>query len=448
MRAIALIDGEHHPGVVRDALDRLAGEYQLVGVLFVGGQEKLGLHVLEDPPDHYGRDVAVPRDGLLAELRSLAAASGPELVIDISGEPILDGAGRMQIASVALDLGLEYRSADTRLTPPPQQSLDAEVPVVSVIGTGKRTGKTALGVHFANLLRERGERPVVVSMGRGGPSEPQVVAAEALPSVGELLAIARDGRHAASDYLEDAVLGGVATVGCRRCGEGLAGEVFESNVVEGARLALTLNPSVVLIEGSGAAFPPVAADRTVCVTSARLARTQALEFLGPLRLMRADLVAVLGADALQPSELERLRRDLAPWCGDALLACALRAEPFEPIAADARVAVFTTAPSEVEPQLRASLAGQAIEPVSLSFNLARREALEHDLRRALAEGCDVFLTELKAAAIDTVAERAETAGTRVVFLRNRPVSLPGEPDLDGALLQLIGSTNPATGTSR
>jgi hypothetical protein len=46
----------------------------------------------------------------------------------------------------------------------------------------------------------------------------------------------------------------------------------------------------------------------------------------------------------------------------------------------------------------------------------------------------VYLTELKAAAIDTVALRARDEGARVVFVRNRPVGL--DADLDAELLRL------------
>jgi cyclic 2,3-diphosphoglycerate synthetase len=72
---------------------------------------------------------------------------------------------------------------------------------------------------------------VVVAMGRGGPAEPEVIdgAAVAL-TVEDLLAWSRRGRHAASDHFEDAVLSRVVTVGCRRCGGGMAGEPFVSNV--------------------------------------------------------------------------------------------------------------------------------------------------------------------------------------------------------------------------
>ena len=65
-----------------------------------------------------------------------------------------------------------------------------------------------------------------------------------------------------------------------------------------------------------------------------------------------------------------------------------------------------------------------------STNLARRSALAEELERAAAERCDVYLTELKAAAIDTVATRARSEGARVVFIRNRPVGV------DEALVKL------------
>jgi hypothetical protein len=68
--------------------------------------------------------------------------------------------------------------------------------------------------------------------------------------------------------------------------------------------------------------------------------------------------------------------------------------------------------------------------VTTSSNLARRSALAADLDRAASEGCDVYLTELKAAAIDTVAIRARAEGARLVFIRNRPLGI------DDALVNL------------
>ena len=98
-------------------------------------------------------------------------------------------------------------------------------------------------------------------MGRGGPAEPEVI--ERRPTVSDLVELSRSGRHAASDYLEIAAICGVPTIGCRRAGGGLAGQVFVSNVVEGARLAAEREPDVVVFDSSGASIPPIAVDRRV-----------------------------------------------------------------------------------------------------------------------------------------------------------------------------------------
>jgi predicted GTPase len=91
----------------------------------------------------------------------------------------------------------------------------------------------------------------------------------------------------------------------------------------------------------------------------------------------------------------------------------LRSELAQPLPPDARVALFTTGAPSCE----------GVEPVVASANLARRGPLAADLERVAAERCDVYLTELKAAAIDTVARHARERGARVVFVRNRPVGI-------------------------
>jgi cyclic 2,3-diphosphoglycerate synthetase len=421
VRVIALIDGEHHPQVVRDALDRLGAEHEIVGVLFVGGEEKVPAAVLADPRRHYGRDVVVGAD---------LPPADADAVFDLSGEPVLTLDRRLALAAVALDRGLEYRAPGLRLEPPPVERIATSVPIVGVIGTGKRTGKTAVAGYLASVLLAHEIDPVVVSMGRGGPPEPQLVRAGARLDRGRLLEIARGGAHAASDYLEDAVLTGAAAIGTRRCGEGPAGEVFDSNLVEGVRLALSLDPGAIILEGSGASLPPVAADRTVCVTRGG---GEATSGLGPLRLLRSDLVILLG----DPD-------DEVPH--DRVIRCKLEPEPVEAVPEGTRAAVFATVRPEEAGRFRAALEQKGIEVALLSANLARRGELEHDLAEATRARCDLFLTELKAAAIDMVAERAERDGVPVVWLRNRVVSLPGEPDLDGELWRLFDEI-PRTATA-
>ncbi len=392
MPVIALIDGEHHPSAVRDALAGL----DLAGVVFCGGEEKLGPGSLEQ---HYGMPVETEPEEALRRLAPQADA-----VVDLADEPVLPASAKLRLAGLALSLGLAYEAPGARLDPPRYEPVPFAGPKLAVIATGKRTGKTAVAGHWAALLRDAGADPVIVCMGRGGPAEPRV--AEADPTLDELIAISESGSHAASDFLEDAVIAGVRTVGCRRIGGGFAGAPFESNVSAGAAMAVALDPGAIVFEGSGACIPPVEVDRTVCILGAGTP-----EPFAEYRLARADLVLAAEGTPDPPA-------GAVPFV--------LNSEPFEPLHEGARVAVFTTGATSVH---------GVPDPVLVSTNLARRAALAAELDRAAAERCDVYLTELKAAAIDTVAMRARAEGARVVFIRNRPIGI------DDALVKLYRDVN-------
>jgi cyclic 2,3-diphosphoglycerate synthase len=420
---IALIDGEHHPAAVRDALDALERERGLAGVVFCGGEEKVRAEVREDPPAHYGRTVALDADPAEA-LRAAVGAGSADAVVSLADEPAAPPAARLRLAALALHAGLSYEEPGLRLEAPQREPVAelADACRVAVVATSKRAGKTAVAGHLATVVREAGRQVVVVAMGRGGPPEPRLAPAE--PSVADLLAIARGGGHAASDHLEAAVLAGVPAVGARRVGGGLAGAPAVSTVADAARLAATLDPDVVVFDGSGSAIPPVEVDATVCVVRDREAT---LGHLGTYRVLGAELALVLDPGLRrgdEARELDAFEREVRALCPGRTIRFELRPEPAEPIPDGARVALFSTGQGR-PPDL---------EPVLASSALARRADLEPALERAAAERCDVYLTELKAAAIDTVAERAEAEGARVVFLRNRPVGLTG--DLDAALAEL------------
>src|SRR5665213_582851 len=133
VKAVAIIDGEHYPDVVREALAELP--YEFVGVMLVGGSEKL-----RGVPD-YG----VP---LVTE------AGDAEIAVDLSDEPVLDPRTRLQLASRFLADGIPYVGADFRFDPPARHPFD--VPSLAVIGTGKRVGKTAVtGAVARALARDR-----------------------------------------------------------------------------------------------------------------------------------------------------------------------------------------------------------------------------------------------------------------------------------------------------
>jgi cyclic 2,3-diphosphoglycerate synthetase len=386
-RAVVVIDGEHYAPVVRDAIAGLP--YEVVGAWLAGGTEKL----------RGGDDYGVP---LLHELAD--GFDRAEVVVDLSDEPVLSPPDRFLLASRALAAGLRYEGADFQFDPP--QYAPFPLSSLAVIGTGKRVGKTAVTGHVARLLA-RDREVVVVAMGRGGPAEPVVAAVQ--PTLDNLLELSRAGEHAASDYLETAALAGVVTIGCRRAGGGLAGAVTASNVFEGAALAVEREPDVVVFDGSGAAIPPVDVDARILVSGSGHDPTA---YLNAYRVLVSDLVVLVGGG---DAEAIRRLKDIP------VVPAELRLRPAAPLGGR-RVAVFTTGLAPTE-HLDAEL-------VAVSRNLADRARLREDLARTDA---DVYLVEIKAAAIDVVAEAAAERGVEVVFADNEVVA----PGLDAAILSLV-----------
>jgi cyclic 2,3-diphosphoglycerate synthetase len=383
-RALVLIDGEHHAPVVRDALEALP--YHVVGALLVGGTEKLR------GDDQYGVPLVEALDAIEADL-----------VVDLSDEPVLGPRERMLWASRALALGLPYVGADFRFDPAAFDPV--EPPSLAVIGLGKRIGKTAVACHVARVLA-RDRRVVVVAMGRGGPPEPELV--EAPPTLDDLVALSRSGRHAASDHFEAAALAGVPAIGCWRAGGGLAGAPFSSNVLAGARLAAKLDPELLVFDGSGAALPPVEVDARILVANGG---HDARAGLNAYRVLVSDLVVDTGG---ADREAIRSISDVP------VVSAELRLRPVEPLQGR-RTAVFTTGPAPTD--------GLDAEIVHVSRNLARRDALREEIERVDAE---VYLVELKAAAVDVVAEAALARGAEVVLAANDVVS----DELDDRILGL------------
>jgi cyclic 2,3-diphosphoglycerate synthase len=414
VKALALIDGEHYAPVVRDALRELP--HDVTGALIVGGTEKLR------GDDEYGVPVVDDLDEAIARFE-------PEVAVDLSDEPVLGPRERFRLASAILARGIAYEGADFSFRPP--EFAPFEIPSIAIIGTGKRMGKTAVTGYAARLLAEDHD-VVVVSMGRGGPAEPQV--AEVSPTAEDLLELSRAGEHAASDYLETAALAGVPTIGCRRAGGGLAGAPWATNLAAGMRKAIERNPELVIFDGSGAAIPPVAADRRILVAGAHQEPALVNGYLNAYRILISDLVLLtMAEDGTDHEAVAAAVRDVKDL---PVVATVLRPRPVESIEGK-RVAFFTTAaPSAAERLERHLLEEHGAEAVTVSCNLSNREKLREDLERVDA---DVYLVEIKAAAIDVVCEAGSEGGVEVVFADNEVVSLPDQPDLDAELRQVAES---------
>ncbi len=448
-----LVDGEHYPPVVAAAVARLRDEYSVEAGIFAGGREKLrgdaagrgsgggsadgadvGLAVLAAEIGVPRLDAVEPRAAsaheVLEGVRAALRAARAEALVDLSDEPVVGYRERFLLMSAALAEGAAYVAADTEVRPQAFARL-AATPALAVIGTGKRVGKTAVSGWLARRVdaaRRADGGVVVLAMGRGGPPEPELIEGGDGFGPAELLAASRAGRHAASDCYEDAVLAGVTTVGCRRCGGGLAGMTFDDNVREALPLLDGRGAALAVIEGSGAVVPPVAADATLCVAGAAQPADYVAGFLGTYRLLLSDALVLTQCEPpfAGPGELRAVSaavRAVKP--GLEVVPTVFRPRPAQPVRGR-RVAFFTTAPEAAAPRLAASLAADhGAEVVLVSCDLADRRRLPEAVRRAAAEA-DVFLTEIKAAAVDVVAEGAAAAGRELVFCDNEPVALEGD----------------------
>jgi cyclic 2,3-diphosphoglycerate synthetase len=485
VRAVALIDGEHYPPVVVEALAELSGHFNFLAAVFLGGTEKIGSGDIEAVagetyglPVHFahglgndagdavgtgpgvrgsGVETSVDRlAGVLTLLEKVIDRYRPEAVVDVSDEPVVGYRERFRLASHVLARGLSYEGSDFRFSPPKLERLAAN-PSLAVIGTAKRVGKTALSGFVARTVHEylsgqgkpggeggSGGGVVIVPMGRGGPAAPEVIdgAGKAL-GARDLLEWSRAGRHAASDHFEDAALSRITTVGCRRCGGGMAGQPFVSNVAEGVRVANSLGPDLTILEGSGAAMPPVFADARLLVAGAHQPLEYVVGYLGTYRVLISDAVVLTMAE--EPlAGMEDVRRMIAEIGsvrpGIPVIPIVFRPRPMDDIAGRS-VAFFSTAPASQEGVLRTYLEEESgCRVVSFSGNLSDRSRLRADLDAVAVRGADVFLTEIKAAAIDLVAEEAEARGLETVFVDNVPVEV--EPAVPGRLrevcLNLVG----------
>ncbi|HEX5937661.1 MAG TPA: 2,3-diphosphoglycerate synthetase, partial [Actinomycetota bacterium] len=211
------------------------------------------------------------------------------------------------------------------------------------------------------------------------------------------------------------------------------GAPYTSNVREAAELAVSLDPGLVILEGSGAAIPPLPWDAGVLVVPSTAPAEYLAGYLGPYRLLRSDLVIVtMGADPSGSENLSALRSPVRRYLDDAAFIVAeLVPVPLEGIRGKEAFFTTTAPPAVVERLIRRLEADHGCTVVGWSARLADRAGLVEDLDAV--QGYDVLLTELKAAAVDTAAARALDRGAEVVFVDNRAEAVEGSADLNTAL---------------
>jgi cyclic 2,3-diphosphoglycerate synthetase len=428
------VDGEHYPPVVEAALVELQNAgHEVVAAIMAGGGEKLP----SGGTGSYGGVRVLVGDDPRRLLHETLGEHDPDVVLDLSDEPVLDYRRRHELAAVSLYNGTPYVGADFRFDPPPRPRLGRK-PTIAIIGTGKRTGKTAVAGFVARTLAGEGVRPIVVAMGRGGPAEPEVLHGEELElTPNDLVAMADAGRHAASDYVEDAMLARVPTVGCRRCGGGLAGGVNVSNVARGVEIANGITGDLILLEGSGSSIPPVDADVTVLIVPASIDHEYLVGYMGSYRLLLADFLLVtmseepFGSSSQVSSIVSLVRRAWQPsQMGAGRSEIQVFRTVFRPTPARSvegvSVAVATTAPEAAGDSIKRHLENvHRCEVVGISHSLSDRARLIDELD-AMGRGPQMLLCEIKAAGIDGATRWALDRGLEVAYMDNVPVGAFGD----------------------
>lgn len=444
LKMVCLIDGEHYLPVTRSALNTLDNieHIEVVAAVFIGGTEKLrdatpesigeklGVKVYFGPDHH-----KIPYD-LIVEV---SVKHHADVVMDLSDEPVVDYSKRFKIASLVLEQGILYEGPDFSFQPLDEYNV-LKKPSLKILGTGKRIGKTAVSAYAARLIHKEEYNPCVVAMGRGGPEEPEIVRGDEIEITPQYLMEQSDkGVHAASDHWEDALMSRILTIGCRRCGGGMVGQVFITNMKQGAQMANEVESEFVIMEGSGAAIPPIKTDRHIVLVGANQPMINIERFFGPYRIKLADLVVITMCEdpMASPQKVERIEKVIKEINPAALvIPTVFRPKPLESVEGK-RVLFATTAPDSVKDVLIKHLEEEhGCEVVGTTPHLSNRPLLQKDIEKYI-DKVDVMLTELKAAAVDVATKDALKAGLEVVYCDNIPLVIRESDDLDPAILTVV-----------
>ncbi len=445
-KMLCLVDGEHYLPVTKQAIDTLNNleHIDIRAAVFIGGTEKLRDDSEESyseklgVPVQFSKDKGIPYDLIVSMIRDFDV----DTVMDLSDEPILDYPKRFKIACKVLNEGVIYKGPDFKFEPTTQYEI-MEKPSITILGTGKRIGKTAVSGFVSRLIDKNGYEPCVIAMGRGGPEEPEIVHGEELEINAEfLLEQSEKGVHAASDHWEDALMSRILTIGCRRCGGGMAGEVFMTNMKRGAKLANEVDAKFAIFEGSGAAIPPIKTDEKITLIGANQPFDNLTTYFGPYRIGLGDLVILTMceepmADEAKIKAIEDIVGEINPKA--TVISTVFRPKPLGDLS-NKKVLFATTAPEDVKDKLVEYLENNYdCEVIGTTAHLSNRPLLRQDMEKYI-DKADVMLTELKAAAVDVATKDALAKGLEVIYCDNIPVAISDEyPDLSESVIKLVDS---------
>lgn len=433
---IVLVDGEHYPQVTYDAVAMLKKIYpgNFKGIIFLGGTEKL---VISNLGDFFGEEVYTIK-GIDIDFKTALEYFKPDIVYDLSDEPVVDYIIRMKIASFCLANKCSYMGPDF-LFSYEKEDMHCIKPTLSIIGTGKRIGKTAVSSYISKIYTRQNVNVCVVAMGRGGPESPQIIRGDKIDITPEyLLGISNKGMHASSDYIEDALTSKSITVGCRRCGGGFGGKIFMSNIKEGIDIAVKLNPDLIIVEGSGASIPDVETDASICVIGAGQSWENIIGYLGIYRIISADLIIITMCEEplADRDKVIFLEKEIKKINSKAkIIKTVFRPQPLSDIGGK-KIFIAMTANKIIESIIKNYVESNFNCNVKqMSFNLGSREKLRKDLEKN--RDYDTILTELKAAAVDVLTDYAFKHKKEIIYMNNVPIILGSKGVLERELKKIF-----------
>lgn len=443
-KLLCLVDGEHYFPVTKSAVDKIEAKgYDVKALVFIGGTEKLrdaNTDVVSNQfnkPVFFGEDHSkIPYD----LIRDTIDKFDVEIVADLSDEPVVSYSIRFKIATEVLLKGCVYKGSDFEFKPVKEYDV-LEKPSYKILGTGKRIGKTAVSAYTARLInKDDNYVPCVVAMGRGGPEIPEIVRGDKIDLTPEyLMEQSNKGFHAASDHWEDALMSRVLTVGCRRCAGGMAGRVYETNMIEGAKMTNDLDVNLVAIEGSGSAVPPIKTDKHIVLVGANQPLDTLTKYFGPYRIKLANLIIITMCDKqiCSKEKLDKLMYEIHEINPDAeIIPTIFRPHPVDDIS-NKNILFATTAPESVQHLLKQYLEENFnCNVVAISSHLSNRPLLQKDIDDNI-DKVDIMLTELKAAAVDVATKDALEKGLEVVYCDNIPIAINDEYDLDKSIMKIV-----------
>ncbi|MDR0911870.1 MAG: 2,3-diphosphoglycerate synthetase [Methanobrevibacter sp.] len=444
-RMICLVDGEHYLPVTKAAVEVFdnVNHIEVVALVFIGGTEKLRTDKPEEYSEMMGIDVLfgdnhneIPYNLIVKTIKEYNG----DIVFDLSDEPVLDYGKRFKIASKVLKMGIPYHGPDFKFEPLTEYDV-MEKPSLKILGTGKRIGKTAVSTFTTRTIDKKGYNPCVVAMGRGGPAKPEIVHGDEIEISPEfLLSQSEKGVHAASDHWEDALMSRVLTIGCRRCGGGMAGDVFLTNMEDGAKIANKLDGEFVIFEGSGAAIPPIKTNKHITLIGANQPFINIENFFGPYRIAIGDLIIITMCEEPMASKekvkkIEKLIAEVNPEA--TVISTVFRPKPVGDIAGK-KVLFATTAPEAIKDTLVDYLEKEYdCKVVGTTSHLSNRPLLKEDIKKYINDA-EVMLTELKAAAVDVATKESLEAGLEVIYCDNIPIAIDDTyPDLEDSIIKLV-----------